>query len=191
MKGKFILVIGPTGSGKSVLINYVREQFSDLLFPVTYTTREKRPGYESSSYRFLSVEEFQEKAASGDFIEWAQYGGNVYGTSKEEITTGLSEGKVMLKEMEVQGVRQIQSLLPKDELALVYIDAGSWDELEKRIRARAPISDEEVALRKKRFEDEVPFKDNADFVIPNPPGELDTAKEKLVVAISAVKASIV
>jgi guanylate kinase len=188
--GKFILIIGPTGSGKSVLISFIRERFPEIVFPASYTTREKRPGHESSTYRFLTVEEFQQMTDAGDFIEWAQYGANFYATSKKEVDDELASGKLMLKEMEVQGVRQIQELLPKERLVLMYIDAGSWEELEKRVRARAPISDEELELRKKRYEDELPFKAIADFVIPNPPGELESAQKAIEEAISSVQASI-
>ena len=101
-KGKFILVIGPTGSGKSVLITYIREMFPDLVFPLSYTTRERRPGAENSGYQFLSKEAFKEKADAGEFLEWAQFGDNFYATSKDEVVSGLTAGKILLKEMEVQ-----------------------------------------------------------------------------------------
>jgi guanylate kinase len=184
--GKCILVIGPTGSGKSVLISYIKETFPEIEYPATFTTRERRPGAENSAYQFLSVEEFKEKIDAGEFLEWAQFGGNFYGTSKAEVLSGLQLGKILLKEMEVQGVRQIQSILPADQLVLMYIDAGSWDELERRVRARAPITEEELAKRKQRYEDEVPFKDTADFVIQNFPGELEAAKQQIVSAIGSI-----
>jgi guanylate kinase len=185
--GKFILVIGPTGSGKSVLITYVRETFPEIIFPVTYTTREKRPGLENSSYRFIGIDEFKAMEAAGDFIESAQFGGNFYSTSKEEVSSGLKQGKILLKEMEVQGVRQIQSILSPEQLVIMYIDAGSWDELERRVRARAPITEEELAKRKHRYEDEIPFKETANFVIQNYPGELEKAKEQIVSAINSIR----
>jgi guanylate kinase len=188
--GKFILVVGPTGSGKSVLIAYVREHFPDLIFPSSYTTREKRPGNENAGYKFLTVDEFEKMQEAGEFIEWAKYGANYYATLKSEVEAELAEGRVMLKEMEVQGVRQIQSLLPKDHLVLIYVDAGSWEEMERRVRARAPISDEELALRKKRYEDEAPFKEIADFVIFNPTGGLEEAEEAIAEAIRSVQASL-
>jgi guanylate kinase len=184
--GKFILVIGPTGSGKSVLLAYVRETFPNIVFPHTFTTREKRPGMENSAYEFLSVEEFKEQADAGNFIESAEFGGNFYGTSKIEINSELAKGSVLLKEMEVQGVRQIQNILSSEQLVIIYIDAGSWDELERRVRARAPITDEELAKRKQRYQDEVPFKETANFVIKNLPGELEKAKEDIASAINSI-----
>ena len=185
--GKFILVIGPTGSGKSVLISYIRETFPDIVFPATYTTREMRPGAENSSYKFISLDEFKAMEDAGDFVESAQFGGNYYGTSKKEIFEALSAEKILLKEMEVQGVRQIQDILSPEQLEIMYVDAGSWEELERRVRARAPITEEELAKRKLRYEDERPFKESADFVIQNYPGELEVAKEQIVSAINSIR----
>ena len=185
--GKFILVIGPTGSGKSVLINYIKETFPNILYPVSCTTREKRPGNENSGYRFLDTNEFNKKREAGEFLEWAQFGSSLYGTLKEEVFSGLSQGKILLKEMEVQGVYQVQNILPAEQLVVIYIDAGSWDELERRVRARAPITDEEIAKRKKRYEEEVPFRETANFVINNPPGELEKAKVQIVSAITSIR----
>ena len=185
--GKFILVVGPTGSGKSVLINHIREVFPDIQYPISYTTRERRPGTENPGYKFISKEEFKNMIDAGEFIEWAQFGENFYGTSKEEVNTGLAEGKILLKEMEVQGIRQTVAILPPEQLSIIYIDAGSWEELERRVRERAPITDEELAKRKQRYEDEIPFKDTANFVISNPPGELEAAKAAIVSAINSIR----
>ncbi len=189
-RGKLILVIGPTGSGKSVLMSYVHEQFPEIVFPITYTTRERRPGVENSSYRFISVEEFETMKNAGEFLEWAQFGNNFYGTSKSEIIDALAEGKILMKEMEVQGVRQVQDLLPADELVLMYIDAGSWEELEKRVRARAPITEDELAKRKHRYEDELPFKELSHYVIENLPGKLEDAKQAIEAAITTVQTNV-
>jgi guanylate kinase len=110
------------------------------------------PAIENAHYKFLSEEEFKQWIDEGKFLEWAEYSGNYYGTLRAEVEAALAEGKTLLKEMEVQGVRQIRETLPKEQLLTVFISAGSWDALEARIRARAPISDEEVALRRKRYD---------------------------------------
>jgi guanylate kinase len=177
-RGKLIIVFGPTGSGKSVLVNFLREKHPELNFPLSYTTRAKRPGSENSSYRFVSVEEFNTMKDQGAFLEWAQFGDNFYGTLKEEILTDLSEGKVLFKEMELQGVIQTQKLIPTKELVVIYIDAGAWEGLSERVRARAPISEDELAKRKQRYEEEIAFKDAANFVIQNPDGQIESAKKE-------------
>lgn len=186
-KGIFILVVGPTGSGKGTLMKHVMGQFPELVFPYSYTTRARRgDDIEGEHYKFISVAEFQEKINAGEFLEWAEYGGQYYGTLRSEVEQSLSEGKILLKEMEVQGARQVQKILPQDQLSIVFVSAGTWDELVARVRARAPISDEELALRKKRYDDEVTFQASADIVIENGEGQKEQAKEEFKNLIQSV-----
>lgn len=178
MKGQFFIVIGPTGSGKSTLMKHVISMYPDLCLPYSYTTRAPRSeAIENKHYKFISTEEFKSRVERGEFLEWAEYGGKYYGTLKEEVEAALAEGKVLLKEMEVQGARQTKGVLSGDHMTMVFIDGGSWEELEARIRARAPMTDEEVLLRKRHFEDEMTFKAEADVVIQNHAGEGEAAKE--------------
>lgn len=186
-KGVFILVIGPTGSGKSTLMKHVTEQFPKLVLPYSYTTRAKRPEHlEGKHYKFISVEEFKQKIDAGAFLEWAEYSGNYYGTVKNEVEQALSDGRILLKEVEVQGARQIRNLIPKEELMTVFVSSGDWASLEARVRARAPITDEELALRKQRYEDEITFQQEADTVILNTEGRKEKAKEDFKNLIQSV-----
>jgi guanylate kinase len=187
-RGILVVLVGPTGSGKSALREHIRAVFPDIVFPINCTTRTMRPGeVPGEKYYFLTEAEFKARVEQGDFLEWASYGGNLYGTLKSEIVPKMAEGKVALTEVEVQGARAIQKILPKDELAIIFIDAGAWDELEKRVRARAPITEDELAKRKKRYADETAFKPEADFVIKNPAGGLDQAKLDIEEAIRALQ----
>ncbi len=175
-QGTFIIVIGPTGSGKSTLMKYGMSLYPELTIPYSYTTRARRADHiENDHYRFLSAEEFTQKIGAGEFLEWAEYGGNYYGTLKAEVMSDLEAGQVLLKEVEVQGARQIRELLPKEQLVTVFIDAGPWKELEERVRARAPISEEELEKRKQRYEDELTFMSEADVVIRNHAGMIEEA----------------
>lgn len=185
--GKFILVIGPTGSGKSMLMKYATSLFPGLVLPYSYTTRARRhDAIENSHYTFVSIEEFQKMIDEEKFLEWAQYGANFYGTLREEVELELEEGKILLKEVEVQGARQIRDILPKDQLLTVFISAGSWEGLEARIRARAPISEEEIGLRKKRYEDEITFMTEADVCIVNIDGDKEKANKEFANLIQSV-----
>ncbi len=178
MKGQFFIVIGPTGSGKSTLMKHVISKYPELCLPYSYTTRTPRSeAIENTHYKFITTEEFKARVENNEFLEWAEYGGKYYGTLKEEVLTALSEGKVLLKEMEVQGARQAKGILAPDQLTMVFVNAGSWEEMEQRIRARAPMTDEEVLLRKRHFEDEMTFRDEADVVVENHEGEGESAKE--------------
>ncbi|MDO8518055.1 MAG: guanylate kinase [bacterium] len=184
MHGKLILVIGPTGSGKSVLLAYLHKQMLELVFPISCTTRTMRPGeIAGEKYYFINKEEFEQRENRGDFLEWAVYGGNYYGTLKSEILPAIELGKTVVREVEVQGARQIQKLLPKEKLKVLFIDAGSWEQLEKRVRARAPITEVELLARRKRYEDETTFMVEADRVVDNLDGGLEQAKKDFVAAI--------
>ncbi|HEX2615726.1 MAG TPA: hypothetical protein VHL10_09545 [Nitrososphaera sp.] len=187
MKGKLILVIGPTGSGKGTLLAHARNTIPELIFPVSCTTRVMRPGeIEGQTYYFVTQEEFEQRIANGEFLEWAEYGGNRYGTLKSEILPAIAEGKTVIREIEVQGARQIQGILPHEQLRIIYIDAGTWDELERRIRARAPIGQPEIEARRRRYEDETSFKQQAAVVIANPDGGMENAKKEFVAAIRSI-----
>ena len=166
--GKLILLIGPTGSGKSTLMKAAIAAHPELVIPYSYTTRARRADHiENDHYRFISREEFERRADAGEFLEHAEYGGNCYGTLKGEVLADIEAGKVLLKEMEVQGARQVHALLPKDRVVAVFIDAGSWEELTKRVHAREPMDQEQLAKRRHRYEDEITFKPEADVVIDN------------------------
>jgi guanylate kinase len=155
MHGKLILVIGPTGSGKSGLLSYLKEVEPDTIFPVSCTTRTPRPGeVDGEKYFFITKDEFEAREKAGDFLEWASYGGNYYGTLKSQIVPVVEAGGIVVREVEVQGARQIQQILKPEQLSIIFIDAGSWDNLERRIRARAPMEEVELLARRKRYEDE-------------------------------------
>jgi guanylate kinase len=189
IKGKFILVIGPSGSGKSALLSYLHTQKPDIVFPRSCTTRAPRPGeVEGEKYFFVTKEEFERREATGDFLEWASYGGNYYGTLKGEILPNLETGKTVVREVEVQGARQIQAKVPPEALGIIFIDAGSWESLERRIRSRAPITEVELLARRKRYEDETTFKDHATIVVENPDGGLEQAKRDFLRAVDDLSA---
>jgi guanylate kinase len=178
MKGTLVLVIGPTGSGKSALISHAREAIPELVFPVSCTTRAMRPGEkEGVNYYFVTTEEFEKRVEAGEFLEWKHTDGKRYGTLKAEILKPLEEGKTLLREVEIRGARDIISgLVPRENVFTIYIDGGSWEDLERRILARASMGEAELASRRQRFEEETPFKEEADAVIYNREGKLEEAK---------------
>lgn len=180
MAGKFILVIGPSGSGKGTLINHVRPLFSEVAYPKSMTTRARRGGESDKNYVFLSHDDFSKKIKNGELLEWAEYGGNYYGTPVEGVVPLLEAGQTVLKELEVQGVRQIRQKIPKEQLVVIFVNAGGWAEMEARIRARADMPEAELEKRRVRYEDELAFLANEkpDYVIPNPTGKVEEAKKR-------------
>jgi guanylate kinase len=180
MHGKLFIFTSPMGSGKGTLMRHAIEKYPELVIPYSYTTRTPRfEGDGKGHYRFISKEEFQQKIDAGEFLEWAEFSGNYYGTLKAEVEDELAAGKVLLKEIEAQGARQVKKIIPKDQLTVLFIDAGSWEELTRRALARAPMSEEELAKRRQRYEDELTFKPEADVIIHNRDGEHEQAKQQL------------
>ena len=186
-RGTYILVVGPTGSGKNTLIHAAREVMPDLAFAVSATTRPMRAGeVDGTSYHFLSSEEFMRRVDAGEFVEWAEYGGNLYGTLRSEIEPAIESGKVILSDIELQGVRQVLKNLPEHERTTIFIDAGPWDELVARILARGPMSDEDIAKRRAHYDEEMAFKEEADHVVSNRDGERESAKEAFIAIVRSL-----
>ncbi|MBP7819267.1 guanylate kinase [Candidatus Gracilibacteria bacterium] len=182
MKGKLILILGPSGSGKGTLINYVKTEFPNFVFPVSCTTRAMRPGEIAGDvYHFISKAEFQAKIAADEFLEYAiVHGDNYYGTLKSQILEPLAEGKTVFREVDIQGVQSLQKLIPKDKLKTIFIKTSKindWEELKRRITSRAEISNEELEQRYKSYLTEIEFADMADQIIYNE--NLDHAKNDL------------
>lgn len=180
-RGAYILVVGPTGSGKNTLIQAARERIPGLSFAVSATTRPMRDGeVDGVNYHFLTTTEFMRRVDAGMFLEWAEYGGNLYGTLKSEVEPVIEAGKLILSDIELQGVRQVMHNLPKEERITIFVDAGPWEELVARITARGPMSEADIAKRRAHYDEEAAFKDEADYVVSNHTGELEHAKEAFV-----------
>ena len=186
-KGHVILVMAPTGSGKGTLERHAFTTFSELKFAVSCTSRAIRPSeLEGREYYFVTREQFEAKKNDGDFLEWAEFGGNLYGTLKSELLAPLVHGDVIINEIEIQGIDQIKEIIPRENYTIIYIDAGDWEAMERRAKGRAPMSEEEMNLRKQRYEHEVAAKPFADIVIDNRDGKLEDAKKAFIEAIETI-----
>lgn len=180
-------MMGPTGSGKGSLVRHIKEKFPDVKCAVSCTTREKRP-HETHGveYYFVSKEEFKQKIEHEEFLEWAEFSGNYYGTLKSEIVERLENNQVILNEIELQGVQQLLPLLDDSQRTVVYLEAGQWDVLEARAKARAPISEEHLALRHERYLEEIKMKPYADVVIDNTNGQLEQANRTIETLVQKI-----
>jgi guanylate kinase len=184
IKGQLVLLMGPTGSGKGTLTRHVKKVFPELQVTISCTTRAKRPGEEDGrEYHFLTPEAFDEHISNGDFLEWATFGKNNYGTLKQEILPHLDTCHVVLTEIEIQGVEQLIALIPREQITIVYIEAGGWDNLKSRALARAHMSEDELEARYQRFLIEEEAKPIADTIIDNSVQDFTSAKDTFAAVI--------
>ncbi len=189
--GHIILLMAPMGSGKSELVRHVKEVYPEVHFSISCTTRDMRPGEtDGVDYYFIARDEFTEKVETDDFLEWAEFGGNLYGTLKSEVVERLKKGQVVLSEIELQGVELLKSIIPENNRTILYVDAGGWDVLKRRALGRAPMTNKELALRHERYTHEANAKPIADVIIKNLDGQLDHAKEAIDAVIKQVSTHI-
>lgn len=179
-QGHLVLLMAPSGSGKKSVFDAILAKHRDIYFAKTYTSRAMRPDTEENPlYMFVDESRFTEMIKNNEFIEWANYSGNYYGTPKSEILKPISEGKLVFKEMELQGVLQMKKVVPAANRTIVYIDGGDWQSLEKRILGRSAIDPEELLLRKKHYIEEQKSIPAADVVIKNHDGMLEKAQQQM------------
>ncbi len=166
--GHVIVVMAPTGSGKGTIINHALLAYPEIYQTVSCTSRSMRPGeIEGDHYHFLTQAEFDQKIQNGDFLEWAEFAGNRYGTLKSEVLPRVKSSEIVLLEIELQGVEQLLKLLPREEMTIVYIEAGGWSVLKERALSRAPMTEAELEKRYERFVHETEAKPLADMIIDN------------------------
>ncbi|HHE04596.1 MAG TPA: guanylate kinase [candidate division WOR-3 bacterium] len=152
-KGMLIVVSGPSGVGKSTVVREVMKRLDGLSFSISHTTRKPR-GKEQHGreYYFVSREEFEDMIEKGEFIEWAEVYGNLYGTSKRELERRVKEGDVLL-DIDVQGAMSIKRLFPDSIRILLF--PPSMEELSNRLRNRKDTTDLEIKKRLKVAEWEI------------------------------------
>lgn len=173
--------MAPMGSGKGTIIKSALRAFPHIKTSVSCTTRSQRPGeVNGREYHFITSADFDEKIAGGEFLEWAHFGLHRYGTLKHEIIPHLKNGEVVIAEIELQGVEQLHTLLPKENITTVYIEAGGWEKLRARALARAEISEAELAKRYERYLIEKESKSIADVVIDNTANGSQSAEKDFI-----------
>jgi guanylate kinase len=165
-RGIPIVVAAPSGAGKTTVCRRLAEGDANLVFSVSHTTRPRRPGErEGLDYHFVSRAEFERLAARGAFLEWAEYSGNLYGTSWAALEAPLAAGRDVLLEIEVQGARQVRARLPG--AVLVFLIPPSLAVLEERLRSRGTDGPQEIARRLAIARGELAELDLFDYAVVN------------------------
>lgn len=186
MKGRLIIFSAPSGSGKSTIVNWLMNEHPELkmYFSVSCTSRAPR-GTEKNGveYFFISPEEFREKIANDEFIEYEEvYEDRFYGTLKSQVEKQLNAGQNVVFDVDVKGGINIKKFYGKDALS-IFIQPPSIEELRKRLVGRATDTPEAIETRLAKAEYELSFSNQFDTIIIN--DELSKAKEDAYSLISS------
>ena len=161
----FVIVSGSSGVGKNTVINRLLETDDRVKAMVTNTTRAMRVGeVDGVNYNFITMKEFDDKLKSGDICEWEEIHGNYYGSSLKDIMDTVASGKVLLKDLGVEGAVNMQKVLSNKVPVISIFLTAPKKELIKRLIGRGET---QVDLRMQRYDYEHTFLDKYDYVINN------------------------
>ena len=164
-KGKTFIISGPSGVGKSTVLNALLKEYPDLYFSVSATTRGPREGeVDGVHYHFIAPEFFHQMIEEDAFLEYAEYVGNFYGTPKKFVDAAMDEGRDVILDIEIQGAQQVCAKRP--ETVRIFIAPPSWAELERRLTSRGTDMDK-VQKRLLRAKVELKMADRYDYFVVN------------------------
>lgn len=188
--GKLIVITAPSGSGKTSIAEYLLDEFPEIRFSVSATTREPRKGEkDGEDYFFISRNEFDKKIKNNEFLEWEEFYGNYrYGTLRSQVDKLIKSGYFPLLDVEVKGALNIKDMYGSHCIS-IFIQPPSLEELKKRLLGRGTENDKSLATRLKRAEKELTYADKFDFVVVN--DDLESAcKQAHTIIASFIKNNI-
>jgi len=184
-RGMLIVVSSPSGGGKGTLIDRVLKTVPDLAFSVSYTTRAPRGSEQNGrEYFFIDDPVFRAMIAGGDFLEWADVYGHLYGTSAAQVERERRTGRDIILEIDVQGAESIRHKVP--DAISIFILPPSFELLRNRLVARATDSAADLERRLKGAAGEVAQYEHFDYVILN--DDINRASQQLAAVIHAERA---
>lgn len=181
-QGHLFILSGPSGAGKSTVIREVLRRNPSLYFSVSYTTRPPRPEErDGAQYSFVSREEFEGMIARDEFLEYIEYVGNYYGTSRPRIESYLKAGTDVLLDIEVRGAALVRAKF--QNAVSIFFLPPSFGELERRLRGRNTDHEEKIAGRLKTAREEYQKARSYDYIVVN--GDVDTAAREVEAILTA------
>jgi len=187
MSGALVVISGPSGCGKSSLVNEILKDEKNVYFSISTTTREIRDGEkEGVNYFYVSKDEFENGIKEGEFLEWAEVHGNYYGTSLKPVKKALSEGKLVIFDIDVQGHKIVKEKFPLLTTS-VFITTPTLKELERRLKNRATDSEEVIKNRIENAKDEIKRADEYEFFIVNDDFSKALEELKSIIKVAKIK----
>jgi guanylate kinase len=186
-KGLLVVVSGPSGAGKDTIINEVLKKEKNCWVSISMTSRSPRGSEENGiDYFFVTKEEFEENIKKDNFLEYAEYNGNYYGTPKHKINEYLEQGIDVILIIEIQGALQIKELIK--EALFIFIMPPSMEELKQRLISRGTESDEKIISRFKTAYQEINEVTKYNYVVVN--DEVEKARDKVISILKAEKCRV-
>lgn len=184
-RGLLFVVSAPSGTGKTTVVERLVEVCPQLERSRSYTSRARRSGeIEGVDYNFVSRPEFEGMVARGEFLEWADVFGNLYGTSRGQTEARLAAGFEVVLVIDVQGARQVRQRMP--DAVAVFVLPPSFEALERRLRGRSQDSSGAIARRLETARSEVAAVSEYDYVVVN--DELDRCVSEICAIVTAERA---
>ena len=166
MRGNLYIVSAPSGSGKTTLLQHLLRSFKDLNFSVSHTTRRPRQGERDGvDYFFVERDAFTRMVERSEFLEWAEFNGQLYGTTRTFVQEHLEKGQDVILDIDVQGARQVKSRM--GDATAIFVLPPSFQELERRLKARMLETDDVIRRRLEIARGEIYFYRDYDYIIIN------------------------
>ena len=182
MSGKLFVVSGPSGVGKNTILNQIIARGNNVRYSISATSRAMRPGeVDGKSYYFVTRAQFEQMIADGELLEFAEYVGNYYGTPLAPILEATEKGTDVVMDLDVVGALKVKARVPS--AVLIFITAPSFEEIERRLRARGDVSPELMHERLERAHWEYTQAEKYDYTVLN--DSVENATQKLLAIMQA------
>jgi guanylate kinase len=179
-KVRLFILSGQSGVGKNSILERITAAHPDFFRVVTYTTRDARPNeVPGEDHYFVYPDKFNQMIKAGEFLEYAENHGQMYGTPKDQVVDALAKGKNVLMEIDVKGATQVKKMMPEAVLIFIKYDSGDLDKIIrsrfKNDPTRKEISEQEIQTRINTAKDEASYEKHYDYSVINAEGKLDEA----------------